>query len=144
MEGPRNKMEIQITSDTLNLNKVENFISKMFQKYNIDMELINKVLICVNEAVVNSIEHGNKYDKRKAVIIKSYFCHNFLYFKVIDEGAGFDFSEIPDPTADENLCKESGRGIFIIKNISEAIGFKEKGNIIEFKIKSGGENKFLL
>jgi|WetSurMetagenome_2_1015567.scaffolds.fasta_scaffold11891_2 serine/threonine-protein kinase RsbW len=140
MEKPKNKMEISITSDTLNLEIVENFIREMFLKYNIDKGLFTKVLICVNEAVVNSIEHGNKFDKKKIVVIKSYYCHNYLYFKIIDEGEGFDYKEIIDPTSDDNIFKESGRGIYIIKNMSDAIVFRSTGNIVEFKVKSDEQN----
>lgn len=140
MIQPKSKMEIRINSDTDNLGMVEDFIHEMFERHEISMELYNRVLVCVNEAVVNSIEHGNKNDRSKSVVIQSFFCHNFLYFRIIDEGEGFDFKEIPDPTEAENLCKETGRGIYIIRNISDNIGFREKGNIIEFKIKSGGKD----
>jgi serine/threonine-protein kinase RsbW len=129
------KMEIQICSDTLNLKEVESFIKEMFVKYALQTELFYKVLICVNEAVVNSIMHGNKYDENKVVKIQSFACLKFLYFRIMDEGEGFDFKSLDDPTEIKNIYKESGRGIYIIKSISNSIYFREKGNIIEFKIK---------
>lgn len=135
-----NKMEIKIFSDTMNLKDVEIFIKEMFVKYALKTELFFKVLICVNEAVVNSIMHGNKYDGNKVVKIQCYACHKYLYFRIIDEGEGFDYKNLSDPTEIENICKESGRGIFIIKSISNSFYFREKGNIIEFKIGLSEEN----
>lgn len=128
-------MEIKISSSRLQLNEVENFIKELFISFKIREELFFKTQICVNEAVVNSIMHGNKFDENKVVTISSFTSNNYLYFSITDEGEGFDFNELPDPTRVENIFKETGRGIFIIKNISDEIVFRDKGNIIEFKIK---------
>jgi serine/threonine-protein kinase RsbW len=135
-----NKKQIKISSSTLQLDQVESFIQKMFTELNIKKELFYKVLICVNEAVVNSIQHGNKFDENKKVIIQSFSCKQYLYFRIIDEGEGFNFNELCDPTTIDNIYNETGRGIFIIKNITDEIAFREKGNIIEFKIKLDGKN----
>lgn len=131
----RSKMEIQIHSDKIYLDEVETFIRKFFETYHIQEKFFSKVLICVNEAVVNSVMHGNRFDAKKKVKIQSFTCHNYLYFRIIDEGEGFNYNDLPDPTDEKNLHSETGRGIYIIKNISDDISFSEKGNIIEFKIK---------
>lgn len=133
-------MEIKISSSRLQLNEVENFIRKLFEKFKIRDELFFKTQVCVNEAVVNSIMHGNKFDENKLVTISSFTVKSYLYFSIADEGEGFDFNDLPDPTHVDNIFKETGRGIFIIKNISEEIVFREKGNIIEFKIKLDEKN----
>ncbi len=127
-------------SDTMELLHVESFIRMLFEKYGLPEKIFYNVLVCVNEAVVNSIMHGNKYDENKKVKIQTFTTENHLFFRIADEGEGFNYRELPDPTTEENLLKESGRGLYIIKNISEDIVFSEKGNIIEFKIKLGGEN----
>lgn len=129
------KKEIVISSDTLNLNQVEFFIEEIFDFLHLDKSILNKVLLCVNEAVINSISHGNRYDENKKVTVQSFFCREYLFFRVIDEGSGFNFSDLPDPTDEENIKKFCGRGIFIMKKISDAIFFREKGNVVEFKIK---------
>ncbi len=137
---PLNKKEIVISSDTTELKVVETFLYEIFRTYQIDEDLYLKVLVCLNEAVTNSIMHGNKFDERKQVRIESFTCNKYLYFRVIDEGDGFDYTHLPDPTTVDNILKESGRGIFIIKNMSDGIFFREKGNIVEFKIEKGGRN----
>ncbi|HPJ77960.1 MAG TPA: ATP-binding protein [Prolixibacteraceae bacterium] len=137
---PKNKKSVIITSDTAELQLVEHFLTEVFESYQIDPEMFGKVLVCLNEAVINSIMHGNKYDGEKMVRIECYTCNKYLYFRVIDEGEGFNFDDLPDPTCMKNLKKESGRGIFIIRNFSDGIFFRDKGNIVEFKIERSGQN----
>lgn len=134
------RIEIEILSDTMELEQVESFIRDLFCRYALPDDVFCKVLVCVNEAVINSIMHGNKYDGNKKVKIQVFTVGDHLYFRIADEGEGFNFRELPDPTASENLLKESGRGLYIIQNISEDIVFSEKGNIIEFKIRLSGED----
>lgn len=127
-------MQIIIDSDTLKLAEVEDFIQKAFIKYQLPSNQYYKVLLCVKEAVTNSIIHGNKSDSRKKVVVKITKCHNEILVKVMDEGAGFDFEQIKDPTASENIKEESGRGIFLIRNLCDELLFKGNGKIIEIKI----------
>lgn len=127
-------MQIIIDSDTLKLTEVEEFIQKAFIKYQLPSNKYHKVLLCVKEAVTNSIIHGNKSDSRKKVVVKITKCHNEILVKVMDEGAGFDFEQIKDPTAIENIKEESGRGIFLIRNLCDELLFKGNGKIIEIKI----------
>lgn len=128
-------MILKISSDTLQLEIVEDFVNKIFNNFEVKRELFIKVLVCVNEAVVNSISHGNKYSNEKMVIIKCFNHGDYLEFKIEDEGEGFDFNDIPDPTTKENIKKETGRGIFLIRNISDHLSFRNAGKIIEFRIK---------
>lgn len=116
--------------------QVERFVQDVFKKFRIEEKLFGMVLLCLNEAVKNAIEHGNKFDKEKFVLIQSYFKREYLYFKVTDQGMGFDYHSIPDPTLNENIKNESGRGIHIIRNICEKIGYSKRGSIIELKFKS--------
>lgn len=131
---PRNQKEIIINSETVKLIEVENFIEDVFVNYGLSLVDFNRAIICVKEAVTNSIVHGNKLDINKQVTIKAYRCSKYLYFKIIDEGEGYDPDMVKDPTEAANLLMECGRGLFIIKNICDGVSFKEKGKVIEFKI----------
>jgi serine/threonine-protein kinase RsbW len=131
---PRNQKEIVINSETVKLCEVEDFIEKVFTSYGLSLVNFNRAIICVKEAVTNSIIHGNKLDIKKQVHIKAYKCSKYLYFKIIDEGEGFDPDTVLDPTETANLLLESGRGLFIIKNVCDGVTFKERGKVIEFKI----------
>jgi len=134
MKEVLNKMKLKISSDTLQLDLIEEFIKNIFSKYALDKRLFIKVLVCVNEAVVNSISHGNQYDLNKEVTICSEYREKTLFFRVEDQGQGFDFDHIPDPTIKENILKETGRGIYLLQHLAEEISFQNKGSAIEFSI----------
>lgn len=125
---------IVINSDVTELKLVETFLADIFGKYNLDTKYFNKVYLCVSEAVINAIKHGNKNDRDKKVSIEVTLNIHELKVKVEDEGNGFDINSISDPTIEGNLKNESGRGIFIIKTLTNQIKYNEKGNRIQFKI----------
>lgn len=125
---------IVINSDVTELKLVENFLADIFMKYDLDKKYFNKVYLCISEAVINSIKHGNKNDRSKKVSIEVTFDFHEIEVKVEDEGNGFDINNISDPTKEINLKSESGRGIFIIKTLTNQIEYNEKGNRIKFKI----------
>lgn len=131
-------MQIIIDSDTLKLTDVESFVDKAFTMYNLPQEFFHNILLCVKEAVTNSIIHGNQLDVSKKVTVKITRCHDEIVVKVTDEGAGFDFRKIKDPTMNENLKEESGRGIFLIRKLCDELEFKGNGKIIEFRISLDG------
>jgi len=126
---------LTIKSDISELKNVESFVNKLFMSNNIPPKHFNNVLLCVSEAVVNSIQHGNKNDANKKVSIFADCESESIIVKVKDEGEGFNFEDIPDPSLKENLKNESGRGIHIIKALSEQIEYCNKSNSIQFKIK---------
>jgi serine/threonine-protein kinase RsbW len=135
MKLTRNEFEIKISSETGQLIKVEQFVRDIFRQFGIEEMLYGKVILCLNEAVKNAIEHGNKFDKEKFVTIQSCFNSDYLFFKVIDQGNGFDYHSIPNPTLNINIKSESGRGIHIIKSICEKTIFSKNGKIIEIRFK---------
>ncbi|KAF0239032.1 MAG: anti-sigma regulatory [Prolixibacteraceae bacterium] len=122
-----------INSDVIELKKVETFLTEIFREYNLEMKYFNRVYLCISEAVINSIKHGNKNDKNKSVSIEVSYEEPEIRIRVEDEGNGFDLNQITDPTSEKNLKNESGRGIFIIKTLTNQIEYNEKGNRIQFK-----------
>lgn len=88
----------------------------------------------MSEAVINSIEHGNQNDRNKLVTIKITCEPSLIHVQIQDEGKGFNFSNIENPILTKNLKKESGRGIYIIKSLSDSLIYNEKGNEIQLKI----------
>ena len=123
-----------IKSDISELKNVEIFLQKTFEEWNISQKNFNSVFLCVSEAVVNSIEHGNRNDKNKTVSIRVDCVEQQIDVCVYDEGEGFDFNNIIVPTLKENIKKESGRGIHIIKSLTKEVEYNDIGNRIEFKI----------
>lgn len=123
-----------IKSEISELKKVESFLTDILDEYGLEQKFFNNSYLCISEAVVNSIKHGNKYDQNKTISIVVNCDENELNVLIEDEGNGFDLNEISDPTCEKNLKNESGRGIFIIKALTNRIEYNEIGNRIQFKI----------
>ncbi|MFZ5428828.1 MAG: ATP-binding protein [Bacteroidota bacterium] len=136
---PRKCKELNINSDTVNLVEVEKYIEDVFDFFGISSDEFFRSLLSVKEAVTNSIIHGNKSDRSKSVCIKAYKCNKYLYFKVIDEGDGFDYTSVKDPSLPENVLDEGGRGLFIMRKVCDSLTFREKGNVVEFRINLDGK-----
>ena len=118
-----------IPSDLSHVSIVESLIDKVCAELNIHEDLYGNVLIAVTEAVNNAIIHGNAFNPEKSVVIEVVQDEESFTFKVIDEGVGFDYMNLPDPTAPENIEKENGRGIFLIQNLSDCLDFEENGKV---------------
>ena len=123
-----------IKSDVAELKKVEEFLISIFEEYCFERRYFNKIYLCISEVVINSIKHGNKGDFSKSVSIVVECREEGINIQIEDEGDGFDVSKVEDPTLKENISKESGRGIFIIKNLSEEIEYNDKGNQVQIKM----------
>ena len=142
---PVNKhSSFKIFSEIRNIKEVEIFIRNFLAECCISEKRFNRIFLCVSEAVINSIIHGNKNDPLKQVIIKISLKENELIIKIKDEGDGFNFLLLEDPTKSENIRKEDGRGLFIIKSFTDSIQFKKKGCIIKFKFDIGKDVIHLL
>lgn len=121
---------LSIPSDLANLSLVESMIDKACQRVAVDEDNYGNVLIAVTEAVNNAIIHGNKMDNGKLVDIAFYDEPSAFGFEIMDKGSGFDFEHLPDPTAPENIEKENGRGIFLMRNLADEVLFNDSGNSV--------------
>lgn len=126
---------ITIKSSTQNLALVETLIDSVCEEYKITEANYGNILVAVTEAVTNAIQHGNKYDPQKNVNVTVKTQQDNLRFIIKDEGSGFDYSALPDPTDPENLDKPHGRGIFLMRHLADAIDFKENGRVVELNFK---------
>jgi serine/threonine-protein kinase RsbW len=123
---------LQLPSRIDSITTLENFIDNLSVRYKLGDEIYANVLTCVSEAVVNAITHGNKENPDKKVYINLEVVEDKrLIFTISDEGEGFDFNNIPDPTAPENIENLTGRGVFIIKRLADQCIFNSKGNELE-------------
>ena len=118
-----------IPSDLSNVSLVESLIDKVCADLNINEDLYGNVLIAVTEAVNNAIIHGNMFNSEKSVVVEVNQDNESFSFRVTDEGVGFDYMNLPDPTAPENIEKENGRGIFLIQNLSDCLDFEDNGKV---------------
>jgi serine/threonine-protein kinase RsbW len=124
---PAKHQTLKINSDTQNLRLVERLIEDVCQIYNVREDCYGNMLIAVTEAVNNAILHGNKNDPEKVVRIGFEADDTRFVFSITDEGMGFDHLCLPDPTDPANIAKVSGRGVFLMSNLSDSIAFELEG-----------------
>ena len=128
-------MFVKIPSIKENVSVVESFIENVGEKIRIEEAIYGNVLVSVTEAVNNAIVHGNKEDKNKKVRLGIKQDKKSVRFIVEDEGMGFDHNTLPDPTNPKNIEKVKGRGIFLIKSLSDKTTFKQGGRVVEMLFK---------
>lgn len=126
---------LHIYSETSEIKKVETVLKNFFKEHNLDNKYFNKVFLCISEAVTNSIEHGNKKNRNKKVTILLSMLQNKVFVEIKDEGDGFNYQKLESPIEKNNLKKETGRGIFIIKNMADNLSFNDCGNTLQLEIK---------
>lgn len=114
---------IVIPSTLKKLVTVERFAEKFANKNGLTEEEKDNLAIAVTEAVNNAIVHGNKSDHSKKVHVEFSISANELRAVIRDEGNGFDPNNLSNPTDPENLLKESGRGIFILRSLMDDVSF---------------------
>ncbi|MBI1770042.1 MAG: ATP-binding protein [Bacteroidetes bacterium] len=124
-------ISIQIPSLSENIRIIESFIDNAKEKYRLNDDIYGNIMIAVTEAVNNAIRHGNKDNSSKNVTLSLSLEDGLIKFKVQDEGDGFNYHHLPDPTAPENISKPGGRGIFLMKHLSDEVDFKENGKVVE-------------
>jgi serine/threonine-protein kinase RsbW len=126
---------LQIESKMTNMRIVETAIDEITASLGIKADDYGKILVATLEAVNNAITHGNKANPEKIVDVEITYEKDQMLVKVTDEGPGFDPSTIPDPTKPENIEELSGRGVFLMSKLADAINFNEKGNSVTMTFK---------
>ena len=106
---------LEIESDPNNLITVEEFVNYFAKDLGLGDDHLSALLLAVTEATTNAIIHANKCDSSKLVTIEAKVEDSKLIVKIKDEGKGFDPARIPDPTNPENLLKDSGRGVYLMR-----------------------------
>lgn len=126
-------IHIEVPSLSENIRMIESFIDNAKEKFNLDDDIYGNIMIAITEAVNNAIKHGNQSDSSKNVSLSLFLDDSQIKFRVEDEGHGFDYENLPDPTAPENIEKPGGRGIFLMKHLSDEVEFMEGGRIVELR-----------
>lgn len=122
-----NSIKISIPSLIENIKIIESFIDNAREKFEINDDIYGNIMISVTECISNAIIHGNQSNKQKLVHLELKAQDDQLQFIIEDEGEGFEIESLPDPTAPENIEKPGGRGIFLIKNLTDEVKFEEGG-----------------
>ena len=121
---PLDQGSVVIKSRIEEIEIVDQKITQWLEQIGVESSLAYNIWLSVHETVVNAVKHGNLLQIQKKVEVKYGVMGRKIVIEVIDEGSGFNLNELPDPLAPENIWKESGRGIFLIKKFMDRIEFK--------------------
>lgn len=132
----REKIEFEVPSVISLMHTILDYLMRRVEKNGVVTSADSNLFIALDEAFVNAVKHGNKFDATKLVRISAEVSSKEARFTVEDEGDGFNVAEIPDPTDPENLFKTSGRGVLIIHNVMDEVKYNERGNRLEMLKKS--------
>jgi serine/threonine-protein kinase RsbW len=136
VQSRHEKIEFEIPSLISLMHSILDYLMKRVEKIGVVNSENSNLFIALDEAFVNAVKHGNKFDATKLLRITAEVSPKEARFTIEDEGEGFNVAEIPDPTNLENLFKTSGRGVLIIHNIMDEVRYNERGNRLEMIKKS--------
>ncbi len=127
--------EERIPSHVDQLVQVEPLLEQIAKRAGLSEERTPLFIVAITEAIANAILHGNRQDASKQVWLRFSYdpAQRLLVVEVEDEGVGFDPTTLPDPTVEENLLRESGRGIFLMRNLADAVEYKKGGRCVELR-----------
>lgn len=117
------------------LASIERLVDLFVAKKGVKNEIRNRMLVACLEAISNSIYHGNQSNEKKIVKFVLKKQKEFIMVIVEDEGIGFDYNSLADPTLPENILNLDGRGVFLMKKLSDSIRFNDNGNRVELYFK---------
>jgi serine/threonine-protein kinase RsbW len=120
-------IKISIPSLIENIQVIESFIDNAKDDFAINDDMYGNIMISVTECISNAIVHGNQGNPEKMVHLELQTTPGLLLCVVEDEGEGFDFNTLADPTEPENIEKTGGRGIFLMRHLSDEVKFELGG-----------------
>ena len=126
---------LKLASNAGSVSMVEPFVKKMVSRYNLSPDRQCDILVSLTEAITNAIVHGNCKEANKTVKVRMKQEKGMLALRVSDEGGGFDFTNLPDPTLPENICKCGGRGVYLMRQLADNIRFYNNGSTVEMRFK---------
>jgi serine/threonine-protein kinase RsbW len=128
--GPVPFTDVVIPSDTAEARRIQDDIERLIQTRKASDQEVFSVRLALEEALVNAIKHGNEMDRSKKVYVSYRFSGDRLEVRITDEGKGFDPSDVPDPTAIENLERPCGRGLMLMKHYMTEVEYNDSGNSV--------------
>jgi|AntRauTorcE11897_2_1112592.scaffolds.fasta_scaffold00183_21 serine/threonine-protein kinase RsbW len=117
------------------VEKVEGLLNSLQSELGFNDEFYARLMLAVSEAATNGIVHGNQLDASKSLEISAFREGDLLIIETQDQGDGFDPDTLPDPLAEENLLKTSGRGVFLMEEYADEVEYSEGGTKLTLKFK---------
>src|SRR6201987_2226447 len=117
--GEKVEVDALLDSTLESVDRAEELVVEAAKRAGIEEDDALSLGMAVRECTVNAVVHGNRYNLNKKVHLTIARTEEQLIIRVADEGEGFELDDLPDPVADENLLRHSGRGIFIIRAFTD-------------------------
>jgi serine/threonine-protein kinase RsbW len=119
-------------SNQTSIDSIELLLDELNEKLALSEHVYSSIWVSLNEAINNAICHGNKRDPNKKVRMSIELkWENFICFTIKDEGDGFDYENLPDPTSEELIGQPHGRGVFLMKKLADLALFTNGGNTVD-------------
>jgi serine/threonine-protein kinase RsbW len=115
------KVSLQLASSLESVEKAAQTAGELAEQCGFNEQIRFGIDLAIREAMVNAIRHGNQFDAAKQVTLSLETTPERLTIKIRDEGKGLDPATVPDPLAQENLCKGSGRGLLLMRTFMDRV-----------------------
>ena len=119
--GATGSVDRLLESKLDSVDEAEDLVIQMAEKAGFEEDDVHKIAMSVRETMVNAVVHGNRYNAHKKVHVTVSNGPGRLEIRIADQGEGFELAEIPDPLDEENLLRNSGRGIFLMKAFMDEV-----------------------
>ena len=117
-------------SDLAHMRQVQGNLMEAVVQHGFDDEAQHAIRLALEEALINAIKHGNGGNAAKAVTVDAAITDKAVEFSISDQGCGFDRACVPDPTAEANLEKISGRGLLLIESYMSQVKYINHGRTL--------------
>ena len=118
-------VEQDLDSNLDAVDSAEAIVMDAAREAGFDEDEAHQIGMAVRECMVNAVVHGNRYNAHKKVHFSVSSKGDEFTIKITDQGEGFDLTEVPDPLAEENLLRHSGRGMFLIRAFMDSLDIKK-------------------
>jgi len=122
-----NKLDVQLESTLDSVDSAEASILRIAEETGFGEDELHRLGMAIREAMVNAVVHGNRYNLKKKVHVRVNSDERSLRITIVDEGEGFDLQDLPDPLAEENLLRQSGRGLLLIQAFVDEFNMRKAG-----------------
>ena len=137
------RKKFQVASDLTNVQKTSQEVVSFLKPLSLDEAAIFDIRLCLEEALINAMKYGNRLRQDLSVDLEVEATPQEVRLSVHDQGSGFDVKNLEDCTAEKNLFRNRGRGVYLIHQLMDEVRYNEKGNqllMVKSLKNAGGEH----